>query len=113
MAKVFSPKKFEALVLKTNKELARLADVKGGEYSGVVDRLANFRRVGAATGVNKETALMVYMTKHWDALQTYVKDLQTGTERPRSEALAGRVHDLMVYSLLLLAMLEEGADADE
>lgn len=111
--KRYSPKKFDELFATTMDELKKLAQVKGGEYSGDADRLANFRRVAANAGITKETALFTYMSKHWDAISTYVRDNQLGVKRVRSEKMAGRVHDLMVYSLLLLAMLEEGTDGDE
>lgn len=59
-------------------------------------------------GLTKEQVLMVYATKHWDALQTYVREQASGgPQRALSEPISGRVHDMLVYMLLLLAMLQE------
>ena len=110
--KKFSPKRFHALVDASYAEVRKLIAIKGGEYSGTEDSLANFRRAALNSGVNKETALFIYMSKHYDSIATYVRDLQTGETRPRSESMKGRVHDLIVYLLLFEAMLEEGPDSD-
>lgn len=88
-------------------EVRHLAKAKGGEYSGDVDRLLNFRRNGRALDLPMETIWAVYAAKHWDAIQQYVKDLRTGKERERLEPITGRIKDLIVYLLLLEAMVEE------
>lgn len=84
-----------------------LGHLKGGEYSGDDDRLANFRRNAASLGVNKETVWAVYAAKHWDAIMQYIKDKQAGKERRRLESLDGRVHDIITYMILFAAMLDE------
>jgi hypothetical protein len=86
------------------KELSRL---KGGEYSGDIDRLLNFRRNAEALGLPMETVWAVYAAKHWDAVMQYVKDLNTGKTRERMEPIDGRMMDLIVYLVLALAMVEE------
>lgn len=113
-SKKFSPKKFETeIVLPTIEDIQKLMAVKGGEYSGTLDRLANFRRTAEEAGVTKEQALLTFARKHWDAIATYVRDQATGTRRQRSEKMEGRVDDLIVYLLLFKAMLAEGPDSDE
>lgn len=103
----YTNQQWEALLETTIDKIKSLAKNKGGEYSGDSDRLANFRRNAEALGLCPEVVWAVYAGKHWDALQTYVKDLSTGLQRVRSEPLDGRVDDLLVYLLLFKAMLEE------
>lgn len=107
----YSQDAYKALILRTIEQINSLSTVKGGEYAGDDDRLANFRRNAEALGVSMETCLMVYAGKHWDSLQQFVKDLSTGKDRPRSEPLSGRADDLIVYLILFKAMLEERGQA--
>lgn len=98
---------YACLLDKTFSEVRDLAHVKGGEYSGREDRLANFRRNGAALGLPMETVWAVYAAKHWDAIMQFIADLQAGEDRPTAEPIEGRVLDLITYLTLFLAMLEE------
>ena len=91
-------------------EIEKLGTLKGGEYAGDVDRLANFRRNGLALGIPMETVWAVYAGKHWDALIQYIKDKQAGHSRERLEPIAGRVDDLLVYLILFLCMLDEAGE---
>jgi len=95
------------LVDQTFDEITKLATLKGGEYSGDVDRLANFRRNGVDCGLPMETVWRVYAGKHWDSITQFVKDLQAGKTRERLESLEGRADDLIVYLILFKAMLME------
>lgn len=106
----FSHDEWEALLASTFLEITNLAKLKGGEYSGDVDRLMNFRRNGTALGLPMETVWAVYAAKHWDAIMQFVKDQQIGTTRQRLEGIEGRVDDLLVYLLLFKAMLQERRD---
>jgi hypothetical protein len=107
----FSHEQWEKLVASTMDQIKKLASLKGGEYSGDVDRLANFRRNGQSLGLPMETIWAVYAGKHWDAIQQYIKDQREGKERTRLEPIGGRVDDLLVYLILLKAMLEERGEA--
>lgn len=104
----FSHDDWEYLLENTFSEIRNLAKLKGGEYSGDTDRLANFRRNSAALGLPMETIWAVYAAKHWDAIMQYIRDEQTATKRERLESIEGRVDDLLVYALLFKAMLAEG-----
>ena len=108
----YSSDRYSKLLDDIFERVISLGRLKGGEYSGDDDRLANFRRNAQALGVNKETVWAVYAAKHWDALMQFIKDKQAGTERTRLETLEGRVYDLIVYLILFAAMLDE-ASADE
>lgn len=103
----YSHAQWENLLNTTFAELAKLAKLKGGEYSGDHDRLANFRRNGAAQDLPMETIWSIYAAKHWDAIQQWIKDDRNGVMRDRLESIEGRVDDLLVYLLLFKAMLQE------
>ena len=107
MSKVYPPTAFKHLVEETVKEINKLSDLKGGEYAGDGDRLANFRRNALAFGLTKEQVWGVYAGKHWDAIAQYIIDVSSDTERTRLESISGRADDLIVYLLLFKAMVEE------
>lgn len=106
----YSNSRWEKLIASTFEHIQFLAKTKGEEYSGTIDRLANFRRYALALGLTKEQILMVYAGKHWDSITTFVKeqaDTSGALMRTLSEPISGRVDDLIVYLLLFKAMLEE------
>lgn len=99
---------FEALVERIRKETAELLIAKGREYAGDADRLANFKRGASLTGVDPLTVLFIYMSKHYDALATYIRDNQAGGMMPvLSEPITGRIADLINYCVLAWALIEE------
>lgn len=100
----FTQEMLNDLIDKTIKETAELMKLKGAEYAHGSDRLDNFRRNAANIGVQPETVWMIYATKHWDSITTYVRDLQSGVERNYSEPIVGRFHDMINYCLLGIAM---------
>lgn len=104
---IYDHKRWAQLIEAQVSRIHKLAEQKGGEYAGDTDRLANFRRNGAALGVPMELVWAVYAGKHWDAVQQYVKDLVAQKDRVRAEPISGRVDDLIVYLILLQAILEE------
>jgi hypothetical protein len=103
----YSHEAYAKLVDETVQQIETLSRLKGGEYAGDTDRLANFRRNAASLGLNLEDVWAVYAGKHWDAIQQYVKDLRTGKNRERLESIAGRADDLIVYCILFKAILED------
>lgn len=98
---------FNTLVKGTYEESARLLLVKGGEYAGSDDRLANFKRGAALTGVTPLQCLFIYMSKHYDAVATFVRDEAAGVKRERSESIEGRLDDLLNYAILAKALIAE------
>lgn len=99
---------FEALVAGISQQTTQLLISKGREYAGDDDRLANFKRGAALTGVDPLTVLFIYMSKHYDALSTYVRDRQRGETMPAlSEPISGRLADLINYCVLAWALIEE------
>lgn len=109
MAQSFSHEAYDELVAETVENLKKLSALKGGEYAGDSDRLANFRRNGEALGLPMEAIWHTYTAKHWDAVTQYIKDLLAGKSRDRMEPLAGRLDDIIVYCVLFKAMLAERA----
>lgn len=81
--------------------------VKGGEYTQTEDRLDNFKRGADLTGSHPLQVALIYMSKHYDGIATYVRDQANGTERPRSESIKGRLLDLINYGLLMAALVDE------
>lgn len=98
---------FEKLFHETMARMNQLLIVKGGEYAGSFDRLGNFKRGRERTGASPMQTLWIYAAKHIDSIETFIKDDASGKSRPRSEPIEGRVHDLMNYCLLLLAIIQE------
>lgn len=91
--------------------LVRTADLlvsKGEEYAGSADRLANFKRGAQLTGCTPLQVLFVYMSKHYDALATYVRKEASGEGQQLSEPIEGRLDDLINYCLLAQAIIAEG-----
>jgi hypothetical protein len=98
---------FDMLVQETIGEIQALLLVKGGEYAGSEDRLANFKRGAALVGVTPLQCLFIYMSKHYDAVATFVRDDAAGTTRPRSESIEGRLDDLINYCILAKGLVRE------
>lgn len=103
----FTQQQFDEVTRETIEQIKNLSLLKGGEYSGDVDRLLNFRRNAENLGLDYRQIWAVYATKHWDAVMQYVKDLAEGKERRRLESLSGRADDLIVYLILFKCMLQE------
>jgi len=97
----------DKIVSETMEQCKNLLIVKGGEYAGEGDRLANFKRGSELTGCRPLTVLAIYLSKHYDAFSTYVRDKEKGTDRPRSEDIRGRLDDLINYCLLAKAVIAE------
>lgn len=101
----------------TNPQLTIIADAmkraeklfasKNAEYGDKADILANFRRLAEQQDVPMSTAWMFLAGKHIDTIQQYVKDTRLNKSRNRSEPIRDRIDDLVVYSLLLLAIVAE------
>ena len=107
MSPIYSHSDYNELVRRTVENIVRLSKEKGGEYAGDVDRLLNFRRNAERIGLNMESIWHTYCAKHWDAIEQYVRDLNEGKTRTRSESISGRADDIIVYMILFKAIVEE------
>lgn len=103
----FSQERYDKLLAETIETIQRLGHLKGGEYSGDNDRLANFRRHAIENEVPMELIWKIYAGKHWDAISQYCKDRLHNKTRQRLEPIAGRLDDLIVYAILLKAIVLE------
>lgn len=108
---VYSHDRYKVLVDETFRNIKELSELKGGEYAGDGDRLANFRRNGIDQGLPMESIWRVYAAKHWDAIGQYCKDKLSGKERHRMESISGRADDLITYLILFKAMVDEAENA--
>lgn len=81
---------------------------KGRDYTGEEDALANLRD-RPEVGLTGGQVLWVYLDKHLRAIQRYILEGQV-----ESEPIEGRIHDAVLYLLLLGALVEErdGAGAE-
>ena len=85
-----------------------LTETKGEEYKRSDDnQFANFERGAKDFGVTREVVLSIYLSKHYDAIKTYIKDGMAGTRRHYSEPITGRIDDAILYLLLLRGMLDQ------
>lgn len=100
---------FDVVVRETIKSIENLLLVKGGEYAGSEDRLANFKRGQLRTGAHPYQVLWIYLSKHLDSVETFIKDTAAGIERTRSEPIDGRLDDIINYCLLMKALVKESS----
>lgn len=103
----------DTLVNQTFSEIKRLLVVKGGEYANAEDRLANFKRGAALTGCTSLQVLFIYMSKHYDAVASFVQTSAKGEARPSSEPIEGRLDDLINYCLLAKGLIREVKTQDK
>jgi len=107
ISKSFSQEEWAKLLQESIATIESLSTLKGGEYAGDKDRLANFRSAADKFGVPMELIWAIYAGKHWDAIMQYIKDQVHGSTRPRAEPILGRYDDLIVYCLLAKAIFKE------
>lgn len=93
---------FLAVLDDTAENLRCLTESKGREYAGSADQLANFKRLGETLGMPPEAVLLVYLTKHLDSINSYVRELP---EPAPSEPITGRIDDAILYLVLLKALI--------
>ena len=86
----------------------KISESKGREYTrDNEDRLDNFKRHAETLGVDPLLIWAVYFNKHVDSVNVYIRDQQRGTPRLMSEPIEGRIHDSIVYLMLLLGLLRD------
>lgn len=75
---------------------------KGESYSGVEDKLGNFKRCSSLSGSRIEQVWFTYFVKHFDALSSYIRE-----EYKDSEPIEGRIQDLINYLFLFYGIIRE------
>lgn len=87
----------------TFKELMELRNAGQKEYAhDQEDAFANFSRVGKYLQQPKEKVLLTYALKHLDGITAHVNGHVS-----QREDVTGRIHDLIVYLLILKGMIVE------
>lgn len=83
-------------------KIFRINASKGHDYAGDDDALSNFKDAAERLGMTPYQIWGVYASKHWSAIETFIKEGDV-----KSEPIAGRIHDIILYGFLLLGLLEE------
>lgn len=84
--------------------IRELRETKGKEYASEEDTLADFREVAREAGVNELQVWLTYVKKHQRAIDTFIREGAV-----KSEAIEGRIRDVIVYHLLLLGLLKDSS----
>ena len=101
--------RFDDLFLDIMMELKKTRDAGQKEYAHSEDNVfANFERVAANLDISREQALMVYLLKHMDGINAWIKG-----HKSQREDVTGRIKDAIVYLCLLWGMAEEEILSEE
>lgn len=100
---------FQKLVDQTVQDTAKLLVMKGEEYAGSADRLANFKRGANLTGTTPLQTALIYASKHYDSICTYIRKDASGEIQKLSEPIEGRFDDLINYCILMKAIVHESS----
>ena len=98
---------FEELYATMVAEEEDIATTKGREYVEGTDRLDNFKRIGRQFNIEPEVVLGVYMQKHFDAINSYIREGKTF-----SESIESRIMDARVYLALLRGLIKDKREAE-
>lgn len=93
---------FNDLRAKTVEDIFKINDTKGADYAGDEDALGNFKDAARMLGISPEQVWAVYAHKHISAIMSFCQKGQV-----ESEPIEGRIHDVMVYCVLLLGLIED------
>ncbi len=80
-----------------------MRDTKGKEYANSEDRFANFNRIAQRQGITRLQVASVYLTKHLDGIESFVKNGRTYSD----ERIEGRIVDAITYLSLIAGMIRE------
>lgn len=93
---------FYKLMRDTFAAIEGLSRTKGAEYADERDQLSHFKESGAEAGVTPEQAWLIFFNKHDRAVKSFVRNGMV-----HSEPIEGRIHDAILYLVLLKAMIVE------
>lgn len=93
------------LMAKVFDEVRHINNTKGVEYATDRDALQNFKD-GLEFGITPYQNLMVALNKHYRSIQAFVKNGAVSSNEP----IEGRINDLILYSILLRALVQESRD---
>lgn len=95
-------KQFNKLLEQDIKEIYKLCRTKGKDYARTTDRLSNFKDQAQKLDLTPLQIWGVYANKHWDAVNSFIKNGQV-----ESEPIESRIHDLILYLFLLHGLINE------
>jgi hypothetical protein len=95
---------FNDIVRDTLNKSSRILCMKGNEYAGPVDRLANFKLAAGVMGCSLQTALTGMMVKHTVSLYMMLGE---ATNKHGMELWDEKILDHINYLILLRAVLKE------
>ena len=94
---------FDNLFLQIIDKVKQTRDSGQKEYAHSKENVfANFERVAESLDISKEQALMVYLMKHMDGINAWIKG-----HKSQREDVTGRIKDAIVYLCLLWGMAED------
>jgi len=100
---------FDELFLDIMMEVKKTRDEGQKEYAHTKRNVfANFERVANSLDISKEQALMVYLMKHIDGINAWIKG-----HKSQREDVTGRIKDAIVYLCLLWGMAKEQIVSEE
>jgi len=82
-----------------------LRNAKNDEYARD-DTLSNIKAAGIFLGVQPETALMGFVIKHFIAIRTFIRDIESGNLQSY-EKWDEKISDIRIYMALLDGLLHE------
>jgi hypothetical protein len=94
---------FNRFQLELIDEVLKMRDTKGKEYANSTNRFANFDRLSEQLGLTNIQIAWVYIAKHLDAIQNYIKTGKSFSTEP----IRGRIVDALTYLTLIAGMIEE------
>tara|TARA_R110000744_G_scaffold158183_1_gene274167 strand:+ start:624 stop:1040 length:417 start_codon:yes stop_codon:yes gene_type:complete len=101
--------KFDEIFIGMIKEIKSTRDSGQREYAHTEDNVfANFERVAEGLDISREQALMVYLMKHMDGINAWIKGYKS-----QREDVTGRIKDAIVYLCLLWGMADDEMTIDE
>ena len=100
---------FNELFLDIMMKVKKTRDEGQKEYAHTEENVfANFERVAASLDISKEQALMVYLMKHMDGINAWIKG-----HKSQREDVTGRIKDAIVYLCLLWGMASKEIVSEE
>ena len=100
---------FQKVLNKRILDLQETLSLKGMEYGPGIDRLQNFKDVGAMNDIEPEYALWGMVSKHIIALKDFVTRLNdsAGMDRPTRRQIDEKIGDIIAYMNLLDGLFVE------
>ncbi len=95
---------YKKLIKNWTKERIKHGMLKGSEYANSTDQLDSFKRIGQNQGLLPAQVVMVFVAKHIDSLNYYVR--HQGQYTP-IESVESRIMDVQNYLDLLYGIITE------